>query len=405
MGGPPVSAGRRMTGGAPIGTVAGVEDARAPWLWWRSVPTLLADGLLAAVVLAISLTEVAVNDRPGDDDDAWRTMLLVAMSAVIVFRRRYPVVVWVASGVLVTVYGAAEFPDPTLPYAPLIAVYTVTTVASTRTVIWVAVITLATVVASLIVDPYDDLLDWVVALLSVTTAWLVGNNVRIQRAYGEAMAARAADLERDRVAAAERAAADERVRLARELHDVAAHHVTVIALHAEAGQSLLPDHPARADHEFTIISDVARTTLTELRRVVGVLREDGAVPLAPQPGLRNLPSLVAEVEQAGVPVTLQVLGAQRPISDAVDTSAYRIVQEALTNVLRHAKAHHAEVNVIYGDDTASVEVLDDGSGAVNGSAAGHGLVGMGERVAAFGGSLTATARPEGGFAVLARLPA
>jgi signal transduction histidine kinase len=106
-----------------------------------------------------------------------------------------------------------------------------------------------------------------------------------------------------------------------------------------------------------------------------------------------------------VPVTLRVSGGPRPISDAVDTSAYRVVQEALTNVLRHARASQVEVNVVYGADDVSVEVLDDGAGAINGTAGGHGLVGMRERVAAFGGSLTATARPEGGFAVMARLPA
>ena len=116
---------------------------------------------------------------------------------------------------------------------------------------------------SLLIDPHDDLLDWLVAMLSVTTAWLVGNNVRTQRAYGEAMAARAADLERDRQAEAERAVADERLRLARELHDVAAHHVSVIALHAEAGQSLLPGDPdRRRPSPSPIIGDVARTTLT-----------------------------------------------------------------------------------------------------------------------------------------------
>ena len=320
-----------------IGTVGAVEDAGALRLrgWWRSVPPLLADGLLAVVVLAVSLTEVALDDGI-EGGSAWRTVLLVAMSAVIVFRRRSPVPVWLASGVLVAIYGVGEFPDPTLPYAPLIAVYTATANVGARAAAWVGVVTGATVVASLLIDPYDDLLDWLIAMLSVTTAWLVGNNVRVQRAYGEAMAARAADLERDRVAAAERAVADERLRLARELHDVAAHHVSVIALHAEAGQSLLPAHPDRADETFAVIGDVARATLTELRRVVGVLRDGDAVPFVPQPGLRHLPALVAEVEQAGVPVLLRVAGEPRPIGDAVDASAYRIVQEALTNVLRHA---------------------------------------------------------------------
>jgi signal transduction histidine kinase len=178
----------------------------------------------------------------------------------------------------------------------------------------------------------------------------------------------------------------------------------VIALHAEAGQSLLPEDPARANQSFEVIGQVARTTLNELRRVVGVLRDDGDVPLAPQPGLRQLPTLVREVELAGVPVTLHVVGAPRRLGQAVDTSAYRIVQEALTNVLRHAGPAAAQVNVTYGDDAVSVEILDDGSGPNGSTGQGHGLVGMRERAAALGGSLTATERPEGGFAVVARIP-
>jgi signal transduction histidine kinase len=287
----------------------------------------------------------------------------------------------------------------------LIAVYTVAAHTRARTAARAGVITLTVVAAGLIIDPHDDMLDWLVAILSVTTAWLIGNNVRTQLAYAEELEARAARLERDRQAEAVRAVAEERLRLARELHDVAAHHVSVIALHAEAGQSQLPDDTAGADQSFATIGQVARTTLRELRRVVGVLREQGDAPLVPQPGLRQLPALVHEVEQAGVPVTLRVSGAPRPIGDAVDASAYRIVQEALTNVLRHAGPATAEVNVTYLDGSVSVEVLDNGAGP-NGSAGreGHGLIGMRERAAAFGGSLTATARPGGGFAVTARLP-
>ena len=155
-----------------------------------------------------------------------------------------------------------------------------------------------------------------------------------------------------------------------------------------------------------MIGNVARATLTELRRVVGVLRGGGDVPYVPQPGLRHLPALVAEVEHAGVPVTLRVAGEPRPIGDAVDASAYRIVQEALTNVLRHARAAHAEVTVTYAPDAVSLQVIDDGTGsAAVAPPGGHGLVGMRERVAAFGGSLTTAPRPEGGFVVSARLPA
>jgi signal transduction histidine kinase len=377
--------------------------------WWRSIPPLVADTLLAALVLAVTLIEIAFNDESLDGRNrALSLALLVAMSLVIVVRRLHPVAVWLVSGVLVTLYGVASFPDPVLPYGPLIAVYTVAAYTVWRTAAVAGVVTAVVIALSMIIDPHDDLVDWLIAFLSTTTAWLVGNNVRTHRAYTQELEAKAARLERERRAEAERAVADERLRLARELHDVAAHHVSVIALHAEAGQSLLPDDPERADQAFGVIAQVARSTLTELRRVVGVLRE-GAAPLVPQPGLDQLPALVREVERAGVPVTLTVSGTPGSISRTLDTSAYRIVQEALTNVLRHAGPATAQVTVTYEPDAVAVEVLDDGRGPaanpVNGDGnGGHGLAGMRERAAMFGGTLTADARPERGFAVAARLP-
>ena len=396
-----------MTALAAIGTVTAVKErlgvAARALRWWPSLPPFVVDGVLAAVVLAVSLIEV--NAKGSDDATRWQIALLIGMSVPIVVRRRFPITAWLVSGVLGTIYGTAEFTDPRLPYGPLIVLYTVAAHTNARIAAWAGVITLATVAAGLIIDPGDDMLDWLVSLLLVTTTWLIGNNVRTQLAYAEEMEARAAQLEQERQAEAERAVADERLRLAREFHDLAAHHVSVIALHAEAGQSQLPRDPAGADQSFAIIGQVARTTLSELRRVVGVLREQGEAPLVPQLGLRQLPALVHDVERAGVPVTLRVFGAPRPIIDAVDASAYRIVQEALTNVLRHAGPATAEVNVTYDADAVSIEVLDDGT-APNGhpEGEGHGLIGMRERAAALGGSLTATARPSGGFAVTARLP-
>jgi signal transduction histidine kinase len=396
-----------MTSRGAISTVAVMGErlgiASRILRWWRSLPMLVVDGALAVVVLAVSLIEVGANNR-SDEIGPWQMAVLVAMSLVIVLRRRYPVAVWLVSGALVTVYGVGQFPDPTLPYGPLIAVYTVAARTSARTAAWAGLITLAAVAAGLIIDPHDDAVDWLVAMLSVTTAWLIGNNMRTQRAYASELEARAADVERERQVEAQRAVDEERLRLARELHDVAAHHVSVIALHAEAGQSQLPGDTAGADRSFQIIGDVARTTLSELRRVVGVLRDEGEAPLVPQRGLGQLPALVHEVEQAGVPVTLRVTGSLRPIGEAVDASAYRIVQEALTNVLRHAGPAEAEVNVTYLDDAVSVEVLDNGTGPNGSPGTGHGLIGMRERAAAFGGSMSATARPGGGFAVTARLP-
>jgi signal transduction histidine kinase len=378
---------------------------------WRAIPAIVADAALAAVVLAVALIEVSLNDEATLDghDRALSVTLLVLMSVVIVFRRRHPVAVWLASGVLIVTYGVASFPDPMLPYGPLIALYTVAAYTSWRTSMITGIVTAAVIAGSMIIDPHDDLVDWLVAFLSTTTAWLVGNNVRTYRAYTRELEAKAEQLDRDRRAEAERAVADERLRLARELHDVAAHHVSVIALHAEAGQALLPTDPERANESLEVIGEVARTTLTELRRVVGVLREDRAAPLVPQPGLAQLPMLVDEVGRAGLPVTLQVSGTPGSISRTLDTSAYRIVQEALTNVLRHAGPATAQVRICYEPDAVAVEVLDDGIGPANGEGAvladgGHGLAGMQERAAMLGGTLTAGARPDRGFAVAARLP-
>ncbi len=379
--------------------------------WWRAIPPIVADGALAAVVLAVALVEIGLNDEQTLDryDRVLSTTLLVLMSVVIVFRRRHPVAVWLASGVLISIYGVASFPDPMLPYGPLIAVYTVAAYTSWRTSMITGIVTAAVIAGGMIIDPHDDLVDWLVAFLSTTTAWLIGNNVRTYRAYASELEAKAERLDRDRRAEAERAVADERLRLARELHDVAAHHVSVIALHAEAGQALLPDDPERADQSLAVIGEVARTTLTELRRVVGVLRDDQAAPLSPQPGLDQLPLLVDEVERAGLPVTLEVSGTPGSISRTLDTSVYRIVQEALTNVLRHAGPATAHVRIGYEPGAVAVEVLDDGVGTANGAGpvlpdGGHGLEGMKERAAMLGGTLTAGARPDRGFAVVARLP-
>jgi signal transduction histidine kinase len=378
--------------------------------WWRGIPPILADAALAAVVLGVTLIEISLNDdETGTHGRALSITLLVLMSVVIVFRRRHPVAVWIVSGVLVSIYGVASFPDPVLPYGPLIAVYTVAAYTKWRTTMIAGIVTAAAITLSMLVDPNDDLVDWLIAFLSTTTAWLVGNNVRVYRAYTGELEAKAERLDRDRRAEAERAVAEERLRLARELHDVAAHHVSVIALHAEAGQALLPTDPERANESLEVIGEVARTTLTELRRVVGVLREDRAAPLAPQPGLAQLPMLVDEVGRAGLPVTLQVSGTPGSINRTLDTSAYRIVQEALTNVLRHAGPATAQVRICYEPDAVAVEVLDDGIGPANGEGAvltdgGHGLAGMQERAAMLGGTLTAGARPDRGFAVAARLP-
>jgi signal transduction histidine kinase len=205
--------------------------------------------------------------------------------------------------------------------------------------------------------------------------------------------------------------AEERLRLARELHDVVAHSISVIAVQSGVGAHVANTQPEEAAKALATIEATSRAALTELRRLLGVLRQEGEPEgsLAPVPGLADLDALLAEVAKAGLGVRLRVEGTPSPLPAGVDLSAYRIVQEALTNVVKHAGPARAQVVVGYGDHEVTVEVVDDGRGVAaptgDGRArVGHGLIGMRERVAAFGGDLEVGPGPDGGFRVAARLP-
>jgi signal transduction histidine kinase len=198
---------------------------------------------------------------------------------------------------------------------------------------------------------------------------------------------------------------EERTRIARELHDVVAHAMAVVVLEAGAERMHLPPGQESTDRALRSIEATGRSALAEMRRLVGLLRDDDRAPaLAPRPSLTNLEGFVDGVREAGLPVAVTVEGEPYEVSPGLDMSAYRIVQEALTNVLRHAGPAHAAVRLVYGERFVEIEVVDDGHGGTpNGH--GHGLTGMRERVGMFGGSLEAGPRPDGeGFAVRARLP-
>jgi len=237
---------------------------------------------------------------------------------------------------------------------------------------------------------------------AIVAAWLAGVFIRGRR-EASAQAARTAAAEQQ----AERAVADERARMARELHDIVSHNLSVVVLQAAGAQAV--GGPG-ADPALEKIERSGRQALVEMRRLLGVLRQPGDQParpeLSPQPGVAELPALVEGVRAAGLPVALAIDGDPAGLPAAVDISAYRIVQEALTNVLKHAGRASAQVSVSCGADEVLIEVTDDGPGPQAGGQAsgGHGLAGMRERVALFGGELTAGPRPAGGFAVRARLP-
>jgi signal transduction histidine kinase len=256
-----------------------------------------------------------------------------------------------------------------------------------------------------------DLVDAAFASLGLAGAWVLGDRARVQRALAAELSDRAVRLEREREGEARRAVASERARIARELHDVVAHHVSMMVVQAEAGPLAVERDPARAAGAFEAIAATGRQALVEMRRLLGVLRGDGQAPsLAPQPGLDQVPSLVEQVGRAGLEVELVVEGEKAPLPAGVELSAYRIVQEALTNAVRHAGPGRARVLVRYGERDLELTVRDEGGGGGAAPAggppsrSGQGLVGMRERVSLFGGELHAGPGPDGGFTVAARLP-
>jgi signal transduction histidine kinase len=264
-----------------------------------------------------------------------------------------------------------------------------------------------------------DVVDAAFVSLALAGAWLLGDRARVQRALAAELQERAVRLERERAEEAGRAVASERARIARELHDVVAHHVSMMVVQAEAGPVAVEHDPARAAGAFEPIAATGRQALVEMRRLLGMLRGDDeqAPSLAPQPGLAEVPSLVEQVGRAGLRVEVAVEGAPRPLPAGVDLSAYRIVQEALTNAVKHGGSGPARVLVRYGADDLRLLISNEAAGGDGpASALGRrpldadrevrrsGLLGMQERVNLFGGELHAGPGPNGGFTVDARLP-
>jgi signal transduction histidine kinase len=235
-------------------------------------------------------------------------------------------------------------------------------------------------------------------------AWGAGFVLEQRVQHVEAAERRAAHAEDEREGAARTAAAEERARIARELHDTIAHAVSVMVLQAGAVRHHLPD--AHCEHKKALrdVERTGRTALTDMRHLLDAMRQDGGgAELAPQPGLDRLEGLLAEVGRAGLPVRLRVTGDRFPLPGGADISAYRIVQEGLTNALKHASASEAEVTLFYAPDQLSIEVRDNGRGAAHSNGSGHGLIGIRERVRLYGGEMTTSTPEGGGFLLRTRL--
>jgi signal transduction histidine kinase len=268
---------------------------------------------------------------------------------------------------------------------------------------WSAIVAVAAAVDYRTSAAFSDFF-WTTLIL--TLAWFFGVALGTRTEQARELQVRVEAAERERAVAADRATAEERARIARELHDVVAHSVSVMVVQASGVRRLLKDDQHRERDALLSVEQIGRQALTEMRRMLGVMRtgEEQPAALAPQPGLAHLERLIAQVEEAGLPVTLRVEGERPDLPPGVDLSAYRIVQEGLTNALKHAKGAHAEVVVRYVDGKVSLEIADDGVDSVNGNTDGHGLVGMRERVAVYGGKLEAGPRDGGGFVLRAELP-
>ena len=254
-------------------------------------------------------------------------------------------------------------------------------------------------------DPGHAAKDVVVIPAIFAIAWVAGSAQRHRTAQADAAEERAAHAERERESAARVAVAEERVRVARELHDIVAHAVSVMVLQTGAVRHRMRDASAEDLEALRRVEQTGRTALVEMRRLVGAMRRpDEAAELAPAPGLGRLDALIDEVRSAGLAVDLHVDGEPFPLPEPIDLSAYRIVQEGLTNALKHARAGQADVRIRYGRDELRIDVRDDGQGSAGGDGLGHGLVGVRERVALYGGDMRAENAEGGGFLLRTRLP-
>jgi signal transduction histidine kinase len=365
---------------------------------------------LLAVLIAIAIVEAWTD--PDVEGSPWLLTLFALLWGLPMFaRRRFPVAAPVATVAVVALQAAIW--DHSVSYS--FGVYMVVLIAAsqfgllglTRAGLGGGILILAAIAFVVVRDPDGDPADIAFVASIATIAWLIGFAYHERNRRTAELTERAERAERARETEARAAAAEERARIAREMHDVVAHSLSVMVVQAEAAEAMLDADPARARRPLAAVQRTGRDALTELRRMLGVLRElaDDGAELAPQPGLAGLGALVDDVRQAGLPVRVRVEGEERPLPPGIDLSAYRIVQEGLTNALKHAGPASAEVVVRYGERELELEVRDDGRGRASGAnGGGHGLVGMRERVAIYGGELRAGPRPEGGFALVARLP-
>jgi signal transduction histidine kinase len=366
---------------------------RPPW----------ADLAIAMTMVALGTLEILLLPEIGGVVAA---VCMVGITLPLAWRRRGPLAVTIvvlASMSLLVLGPAPSSVDATVFVLPpiVLALYSVGAHAQGSRAVVGLVLTLGAMAVMVFEKGPDELL---FGLVVAGAPWLAGRMVRRRTEQAVALALHAQELERTQAERQRDAVAQERARIARELHDIIAHSVSVMTIQAGAVEEVLDRDPEQARTAAAAIRQTGRQALLDLRRLLGLLREHDAVnELSPQPGLADLDTLLSQVRSAGIAVDLTVDGTPRSLPPAADLSAFRVVQEALTNTLKHATASRASVGVRYLPDAVDIEVVDNGVG-VNGEGGGHGLIGMRERITLYGGKLEYGRHGGGGFRVHALLP-
>src|SRR5450755_253318 len=373
---------------------------------WVRVDYLVALALLAEIELQVWLSR-------GIPDRLTATLVGVVIALAVAFRRRWPLrgmLVLIAVLVVRTVVGAgggSHQPVGVMP-ALILLVYGMGAFAPPRRSLWVLALLVVVSGANNLSKPGNGLTQAVVsAIIVVLVPYALGRWIRARAARAQIDRGHAERLDATRELTAQTAAHEERTRIARELHDVIAHSVSLMVIQAGGARLVMDAEPDRADESLLSVERAGRDALAEMRALLGALG-DGRDPraLAPQPGLAEIDGLLAAARESGVQADLHVDGEPATVSAALDLCAYRIIQEALTNAIKHAAPARADVRLHWQSGALELEISDDGrgSGAVNGAGGGHGIAGMRERVALHGGSVDAGPRAGGGFAVRAQLP-
>ncbi|WP_043621640.1 sensor histidine kinase [Nonomuraea candida] len=370
--------------------------------WYGALPPTLVDGTLAAAVLVVQLWPFISRDNPwGGPWHWWGYVVVVASAVPLVWRRRAPVAVLLAAVIPTGFYDLVdEVAAQPIWYTAMVALYTVAAYSGWWQRWSLALFTLGG--GLLVIGSAETAVRGIVLFVA---AYAIGRAAAASRAHAAALEERAAQLVREREVEAERAAERERARIARDMHDILAHAVSVMVVQAEAGPVAVEANPARAVAAFDAIAASGRDAMVQLRRLLNVLKEEEG-PRGPQPTITALPDLADKVRATGLDVTYSTAGEPRPLSPDTEVAAYRITQEALTNIVKHAGATRADVSLTWQDHAFMIDITDDGRGRDTAlPSGGNGLIGIRERAAACGGSATLGPRSDGpGFRVLVRLP-